>query len=321
MLNKENGRILRQGNENPEVQIYRYVTEGSFDGYSWQTIETKHKFISQVMKGKITSRDMEDVDDTGLNYAQVKAIASGNPMILEKFKIDMEVNKYKDLKKEYNAGKFRLQDNINKYIPDEISLYNKKIELLSKDVERTEPELPEEKFTITLNNKIFNTYKEAGAEIMESADKYMELNKEYPLGSYRGFSISLINSGATDNLLDTQNHSVKQIIISGYTEEKFDLALVPSLNIKKINEKINHLAVQLEEYKNTLADKQRQLEQCKIELEKPFEYEEKLVELLTKQNEIDRALNKDNFNESVIAIDENETEASNRNMEYELEPV
>ena len=156
---------------------------------------------------------------------------------------------------------------------------------------------------------------------MESADKYMELNKKYPLGSYRGFSISLINSGATDNLLDTQNHSVKQIIISGYTEEKFDLALVPSLNIKKINEKINHLSVELEEYKNTLADKQRQLEQCKLELEKPFEYEEKLVELLTRQNEIDRVLNKDNFNESVIAIDENETEVTNKSMEYELEQV
>ncbi len=321
MLSRENGRILRQGNENPEVQIYRYVTAGSFDGYSWQTIETKHKFISQIMRGKVTSRDMEDVDDTALNYAQIKAIASGNPMILEKFKIDMEVNKYKDLKKEYNAGIYRLQDNINKYIPDEISLYNKKIELLSQDVERTEPEPTEEQFTITLNNKTFNTYKEAGAEIMESADKYMELNKKYPLGKYRGFSISLINSGATDNLLDAQNNSVKQVIISGDAEEKFDLSLIPSLNIKKINEKINHLAIELEEYKNNLADKKRQLEQCKIELEKPFEHEEKLIDLLNRQREIDSVLNKDNFNESVIAIDENETEASNRNMEYELEEI
>ena len=93
------------------------------------------------------------------------------------------------------------------------------------------------------------------------------------------------------------------------------------MNIKKINEKINHLAIELEEYKNNLADKKRQLEQCKIELEKPFEHEEKLIDLLNRQREIDSVLNKDNFNESVIAIDENETEASNRNMEYELEEI
>ena len=271
------------------------------------------------MKGKAIGRDIEDVDDAGLNYAQVKAIASGNPMILEKFKIDMEVNKYKDLKKEYNASIFRLQDNINKYLPDEIYSYREKVKRLERDVKNTEPELPEEQFSITLNGKTFNTYKDAGAEILEMADNYLELNKEYPLGKYRGFDISLIVSGTSQNFLDNTTNSIKQIVISGFTEERFDLLLTPSLNIKKMNEKINFLAYQLEQNKNILADKQRQLEECKIQLEKPFEHEETLLQLLDKQREIDSLLNKDNFNESLIAIDNDETQASNRDMGYELE--
>ena len=316
-VEQREGRILRQGNENPEVQIYRYVTEGSFDAYSWQTIETKHKFIAQIMRGKVVGRNMEDIDDSSLNYAQVKAIASGNPMILEKFKVDMEVNRLKDLKKQYNGTIYRLQDNLTKILPRDIERLDNMIKNLSSDVLRIEPEQAEENFAMQIGENIFNTQKEAGEEIIKQSEQYMELDKEYHICKYRGFDIALISKSNVD-FFGNVKLPTKEVLIKGETVQKFELKLIPSLNITKINEKINELPKLLDNAMESKKDKERQVEQCKIELEKPFKYAEELETLSKRQAEIDQELNIDKYEDEVGAIDEEEKQRSNAVYEAEV---
>ena len=316
-VEQREGRILRQGNENPEVQIYRYVTEGSFDAYSWQTIETKHKFIAQIMRGKVIGRNMEDIDDSSLNYAQVKAIASGNPMILEKFKVDMEVNRLKDLKKQYNGTIYRLQDNLTKILPRDIERLENIMKNLSSDVLKIESEQPEENFTMQIGENIFNTPKEAGEEIIKQSEKYMELDKEYHICKYRGFDIALISKSNVD-FFGNVKLPTKEVLIKGETVQKFELKLIPSLNITKIDEKINELPKLLDNAIENKKDKERQVEQCKVELEKPFKYAEELEILTKRQAEIDQELNVDKYEDEIGAIDEEETQRSNAVYEAEV---
>ena len=305
-VEQREGRILRQGNMNKEVDIARYVTKESFDAYSWQLIETKQKFISQIYRGDTSIRRMEDLDNSVMSYAQIKAIASGNPMILEKFKIDNEVQKLQDKERTYKATRFRLEDSLKKTIPELISAGKRKIEKLKNTLSQRTEKQDEENCNIEINNKMYHTYKDAGAEILEFSDQYMELNKEYTLGKYRGFELTMTNLGV-DNLFQASSDARKVIKVKGEYEISFDMLKVPTLNIKKINEKLDELEELIKNEENKVEDLYRQQEECKRELEKPFEYQEKLDDLLKRKNEIDTELRLDE-DKSIEAISEEETE-------------
>ena len=175
-----------------------------------------------------------------MSYGQIKAIASGNPMILEKFKIDNEVQKLQDKERTYKATRFRLEDSLKKTIPEFISASKRKIEKLKNTLSQRTEKKDEEQCDIEINNKVYYTYKDAGAEILEFSDQYMELNKEYSLGKYRGFELTMTNLGV-DNLFQNSSDARKVIKVKGEYEISFDMLKVPTLNIKKINEKLDEL--------------------------------------------------------------------------------
>lgn len=315
-IEQREGRILRQGNENKEVMIFRYVTKESFDAYSWQTIETKQKFISQIYRGDTSIRTMADLDNSAMSYAQIKAIASGNPLILEKFKIDNEVQKLQDKERNYKASKFRLENSVKTDIPLSIKVADDYIQRLEIDKKTIKDKELEDNCHIIIDGKEFTTYKDAGAEILEVSNRYLELNKEYELGEYRGFKLTITNKGMTD-LLSNQGEPQKIITIKGYNDYSFDLLRVPSLNIKKLDDKIDSIESTLNRQIELKKDLERQLEEAKKELEKPFELEEQLKNLLKRQNEVNRELNMDKKEKEIIVIDDEETEEK----EYDGENV
>lgn len=313
-IEQREGRILRQGNLNKMVMIFRYVTKESFDAYSWQTLETKQKYISQIYRGDTSVRTMDDLDNSTMSFAQIKAIASGNPLILEKFKVDTDVQKLKDRERNYKASKYRLENSVNNDLPLTIKQTEDYIDKLKKDKEKIQNKENEENCHITINGKEFSKYKDAGAEILEISNKYLELNKEYYLGNYRGFELTITNKGVKDLF---QNHGEPQKIIKikGNNEYSFDLLKVPSLNIKKMDEKIDSIENNLNKRIELKQDLERQLNEAKKELEKPFEYEEKLKEMLKRQREINQKLNMDEKEKSAIIIDEEENEPDEYNAE------
>ena len=313
-IEQREGRILRQGNLNKMVMIFRYVTKESFDAYSWQTLETKQKYISQIYRGDTSVRTMDDLDNSTMSFAQIKAIASGNPLILEKFKVDTDVQKLKDRERNYKASKYRLENSVNNDLPLTIKQTEDYIDKLKKDKEKIQNKENEENCHITINGKEFSKYKDAGAEILEISNKYLELNKEYYLGNYRGFELTITNKGIKDLF---QNHGEPQKIIKikGNNEYSFDLLKVPSLNIKKMDEKIDSIENNLNKRIELKQDLERQLNEAKQELEKPFEYEEKLKEMLKRQREINQKLNMDEKEKSAIIIDEEENEPDEYNAE------
>lgn len=315
-IEQREGRILRQGNLNKMVMIFRYVTKESFDAYSWQTLETKQKYISQIYRGDTSVRTMDDLDNSTMSFAQIKAIASGNPLILEKFKVDTDVQKLKDRERNYKASKYRLENSVNNDLPLTIKQTEDYIDKLKKDKEKIQNKENEENCHITINGKEFSKYKDAGAEILEISNKYLELNKEYYLGNYRGFELTITNKGIKD-LFQNNGEPQKIIKIKGDNEYSFDLLKVPSLNIKKMDEKIDSIENNLNKRIELKKDLERQLNEAKIELEKPFEYEEKLKEMLKRQREINQKLNMDKKEKSAIIIDEDEEE--NEPDEYNSE--
>lgn len=313
-IEQREGRILRQGNLNKMVMIFRYVTKESFDAYSWQTLETKQKYISQIYRGDTSVRTMDDLDNSTMSFAQIKAIASGNPLILEKFKVDTDVQKLKDRERNYKASKYRLENSVNNDLPLTIKQTEDYIDKLKKDKEKIQNKENEENCHITINGKEFSKYKDAGAEILEISNKYLELNKEYYLGNYRGFELTITNKGIKD-LFQNNGEPQKIIKIKGDNEYSFDLLKVPSLNIKKMDEKIDSIENNLNKRIELKKDLERQLNEAKIELEKPFEYEEKLKEMLKRQREINQKLNMDEKEKSAIIIDEEENEPDEYNAE------
>ena len=318
MQNKENGRILRQGNTNKEVEIARYVTKQSFDAYSWQLIETKQKFISQIYRGDTSIRSIGDLDNSVTNHAQIKAIASGNPMILEKFKVDNEVQKLQDKERNFKAMKFRLEDSLNKTIPECIEHSKIKLAKLKETIIARTDRQSEDSCNIEIDGKTFNTYKDAGAEILEFSNRYMELNKEYSLGKYRGFELTMTNFG-TESLFDNNGEARKVIKIKGKYEISFDMLRVPTLNIKKLDDKLDELEQLIFNETEKIQDFNRQLEQCRLELEKPFEYAEQLEELLKRKNEIDTELRLDDEKPVQIIAEDEECEKDTEDDEDEYE--
>ena len=267
-LIQRSGRIIRQGNKNPEVDIYRYVTEGTFDAYLYQLVENKQRFISQIMTSKTPVRFAEDIDETALSYAEIKALAAGNPDIIEKTELDTQVAKLKLLKQNYLSEKYALEDKVIKYYPNEIKRLENRIEDMKEDIEvfnnNNTPDNSFEKMNIKGTN--FTERKEAGEKIIEIC-KSMTNPEPLEIGEYKGFKIIL-----SFDTMDRKFYASMKNNLSYKTELGSD----PSGNITRIDNVLNGIETRLSSIENNLEDTKKNYESAKKEIEKPFPQEEEL---------------------------------------------
>lgn len=298
------GRILRQGNDNLEVMIIRYVTKRSFDAYMWQILATKQKFISQLNSGSKEIRSMTDLDVTTINFEQIKAIATDNEEIMEKFKVDMEVQELKVKERNYKSQKYTLEDKLKKRLPEHIEYEKEEIEKYEEDIELRDKETSSD-FKIILNNRTITDKKEAGEMIIKIQNTKIKYGVLYEIGKYRGFKICLENQ--FDNVY---------INIIGTTRNYVKMSKVPSINIERLDNEINALDEKLEKCKQEIKSAEKQMEQCKIELEKPFVDAERLEQLLLRQAELDAKLNLSG-KENDVLIEDEEIEENENELEQD----
>jgi N12 class adenine-specific DNA methylase len=285
-LQQRAGRIVRQGNENSDVHIYRYVTEQTFDAYLYQLVEGKQKFASQIMTSKSPVRSAEDIDATALSYAEVKMLATGNPYIKEKMDLDIQVQKLNLLKSNYLSEKYELEDRIVKFYPQEISRLTARIQGVKKDIEtaKAHPKEKDGKFVgMIINDYNYNEKAEAGELIIEAC-KGKTSPEPSPLGEYRGFK--------TELLFDTFAHEYKVNIKGAYTHT-VSLGTDVYGNITRMDHVIDGLESTLEDYEEALADTKSQFETAKVEVEKPFAQEDELKQKNARLNELNALLSVD----------------------------
>ncbi len=281
-LEQRAGRIVRQGNENKEVNIYRYVTENTFDAYLWQTIENKQKFISQIMTSKTPVRVAEDVDESSLNYAEIKALATGDPKIKEKMDLDNEVTKLKMLEANYKSNRYRLEDKVAKTYPEEIARTEKLIEAVKKDISEVEPQGEgENKFTtITIKGERIFDKKIAGEKLLE-AIKTIKINESKMIGKYRNMDLEVSYNFFTNEHNFSLNGAAKHLGELGTSADGNIIRLDNAL--EKMPEKLNRL-------EEKLVSTKEQLENAKEELKKPFEKADELKTKVLRLAELNKML-------------------------------
>ena len=291
-LIQRSGRIIRQGNKNPEVDIYRYVTEGTFDAYLYQLVENKQRFISQIMTSKTPVRFAEDIDETALSYAEIKALAAGNPDIIEKTELDTQVAKLKLLKQNYLSEKYALEDKVIKYYPNEIKRLENRIEDMKEDIEvfnnNNTPDNSFEKMNIKGTD--FTERKEAGEKIIEIC-KSMTNPEPLEIGEYKGFKIIL-----SFDTMDRKFYASMKNNLSYKTELGSD----PSGNITRIDNVLNGIETRLSSIGNNLEDTKKNYESAKKEIEKPFPQEEELKTKSKRLDELNIKLNLNNKDKEII---------------------
>lgn len=291
-LIQRSGRIIRQGNKNPEVDIYRYVTEGTFDAYLYQLVENKQRFISQIMTSKTPVRFAEDIDETALSYAEIKALAAGNPDIIEKTELDTQVAKLKLLKQNYLSEKYELEDKVIKYYPNEIKRLENRIEDMKEDIEvfnnNNTPDNSFEKMNIKGTD--FTERKEAGEKIIEIC-KSMTNPEPLEIGEYKGFKIIL-----SFDTMDRKFYASMKNNLSYKTELGSD----PSGNITRIDNILNGIETRLSSVENNLEDTKKNYESAKKEIEKPFPQEEELKTKSKRLDELNIKLNLNNKDKEII---------------------
>lgn len=296
-LEQREGRIIRQGNENKEVDIFRYVTEATFDAYLYQTIENKQRFISQIMTSKSPVRSCEDVDETTLSYAEVKALCAGNPLIKEKMDLDIEVAKLKVLKSSYNSQRYSLEDKIIKEYPRQISVLEKRIEAYGKDLEhmRTIKDPDEGISMMVIAGKPY-TDKEAAGEALASALKVVKSTTDkYNIGSFKGFDMYLsYNSFSRQFTLDLKREGTHSVVLGDSNAG----------NITRIENALNSIEKRIEGSKEQLKTVREQREEAKAELAKPFSRKKELADKLTRLAQLNAELNIDGAGKSEISADE-----------------
>ena len=281
-LEQRSGRIVRQGNENKEVNIYRYITENTFDAYLWQTIENKQKFISQIMTSKTPVRVAEDVDESSLNYAEIKALATGDPKLKEKMDLDNEVTKLKMLEANYKSNRYRLEDKVAKTYPEEIARTKKLIEAVKKDIETVEPQgSGENKFTsITINGEIIRDKKIAGEKLLE-AIKSVKINESKVIGQYRNMDLEVSYNFFTNE----HNFTLK-----GATNHSGELGTSADGNITRLDNAIDKIPERLNRLEEKLISTKEQLKNAKEELKKPFEKADELKTKVLRLAELNKLL-------------------------------
>jgi len=281
-LEQRRGRIVRRGNTNSEVDIYRYVTEGTFDAYLYQMIENKQRFISQVFTSKSPSRVMEEVDDASLKYAEIKALATGNPLIIERCELENDVNMLKTIRSGHLREQYRLSDEVRNTIPDEIKGLKSRLKFLEEDL-LLAGKTDESDFSIELFGKTYTDPKEAGKKLIEAAA--LGKSDVIEIGSYRGFKISI----AYDNW---EKESI--VSLSGSYKHNTKLSKMPSLIIPKLDALVNDIANMVSKNKLNTQELEKRLTDSQQNLNKPFPRESELVEkeerlkALTLQLELDR---------------------------------
>ena len=306
-LEQRAGRIIRQGNSNPEVHIYRYVTENTFDAYLYQLVETKQKFVGQVMTSKTPVRSIEDVDEAALSYAEIKMLATGNPHIKEKMDLDIQVQNLKMLQSNYFAEKYDLEDKVTKEFPQDIARYKAQIKALEIDIKTAaeHPKAVEDSFSgMVINGVNYTEKKDAGKAILQIMKSIKSKTETYPVGSYRGFDMELyiaLGLGATYILA-----------IKGAITHKVELGTDTFGNITRIDNCIDHLAGDLEKAKNNLAETEKQLETAKENLKEPFSREQELQEKQARLNELNALLNVDKTDNEIIDEEPDEEEKSSK---------
>ena len=307
-LEQRSGRIIRQGNENSDVHIYRYVTEQTFDSYLYQLVEGKQKFASQIMTSKSPVRSAEDIDETALSYAEIKMLATGNPHIKEKMDLDIQVQKLKLYKSNYLSEKYALEDRILKYYPQEIARLTASVEGLTKDLEtaKVHPKEVAGKFVgMVINGFNFTEKAEAGQVLIESC-KAKTTPEPTPLGEYRGFKMEL----AFDTF--TREYEVK---LKGHFTHSVSLGTDVYGNITRIDNAIDNLETRLNQAKADLENTKTQLETAKVEVEKPFAQEEELKQKMARLNELNALLNVDKRENEIVGGEPDEGEQPTKNRD------
>ncbi len=284
-LEQRSGRIIRQGNRNKQVHIYRYVTEGTFDSYLWQTVENKQKFISQIMTSKSPVRSCEDVDETALSFAEIKALCAGNPLIKEKMDLDIEVSRLKVLKADHLSQQYRLEDNLLKYFPEHIQKTQEEISGLHTDIElvAAHPHPKEGISPMSIYGKQF-TDKEAAGTALLKVSKAANGLEPIRIGSYRGLEMSVT----------LENFGKEYILhLTGALSHTVELGEDARGNLTRIDNALNDMSILLKSEQNQLENLQSQMEFAKAELGKPFMQEEELAQKNQRLAELNALLDMD----------------------------
>lgn len=307
-LEQQEGRILRQGNRNKQVKIYRYVTENTFDSYMWQILENKQKFISQIMTSKSPVRACDDVDDTALSYAEIKALATGNPYIKEKMDLDIQVSKLKLLKANHTSQIYSLESDIARRYPREIAAAQGQIEALKTDMEAAKPLLAQDKdhFSMEISGKVYTERKEAGAAIIEACKALKAAGTEGRIGSYGAFELH----SRFDNF-----DKVFRLSIKGAWNYSMEVGKDPLGNILRVTNALAGIERALPQVERRLENLEQQLAQAKEEAKRPFAQEAELAEKSARLAELNSLLNMDEKgSEDALGVDEDaaETEVADR---------
>ena len=284
-IEQREGRILRQGNLNEVVKIFKYVTENTFDAYNWSILENKQKFIGQLMSGKNPSRSCEDVDEAALSYAEVKALASGDPRIIEMTDLDSQVTKLKLLKANHEGQRYMLEDRLIQFFPQAIKRRQEQIKGLEEDIAHLQAH-PQDKdhFSISLAGELYTERKAAGQAIIEACTQMKNVSERIDLGEYRGFPLTLWADTQTQKFQVTMKHSLSHTI---------ELGSDPVGNMARLDHALNIMVENLEENRANLENLTAQMEEAKIEVQRSFPQEQELAEKSDRLNVLRIALNMD----------------------------
>lgn len=301
-VEQRDGRILRQGNTNEKVHIYRYVTEGTFDSYNWQTVENKQKFISQVVTGKSPARTCDDIDDAALSYAEVKALAAGDPEIKERMELDVDVQKLSVLRTAYHNDQYKLEDDVNVNLPHSIVKKENMIAALKRDqatLDANHAQAEGDTFCIELNGKTYNAKDKAGEallsmvaaerkKISQNMDGKLTYEDARPIGSYCGFALELKRS-----LMDEV-----RICIHGDTKRMVELGDSATGCIQRINNAMNDIGKFITDNEQSLVRLHEQLDEAKANLGKPWPLEDEYQQKISRLNELNYKLTRHHTSEN-----------------------
>ena len=309
-LEQRLGRIVRQGNLNDRVDIYRYVTKDTFDSYMYQLVEHKQKFISQVMTSKSPVRSAEDIDEVALSYAEIKALATGNPHIKEKMELDTEVAKLKLLKSNFLTQKYALEDKIIKYYPEQIRSYEGKISGAQKDIKIIEqhPRTDESFNPMELNGAVYTDKEQAGKRLIEIC-KSTNSASEVPIGNYRGFDMSIYYEPF---------YLKYMMALKGSLSYSIELGTDTFGNIRRIDNALESIPARLEKFKTSLAETKQQFENAKTEAAKDFPQNDELEEKSKRLAALDALLNMDKKQSEAVDVsvpDDDQDKRKNREIE------
>ena len=310
-LEQQEGRILRQGNQNEKVKIFRYVTENTFDAYMWQILENKQKFISQIMTSKSPVRACEDVDDTALSYAEIKALATGNPYIKEKMDLDVQVSKLKLLKANHTSQIYRLESDIAKNFPVQISALKERIAGMQADLQviKSVDLQDNDAFVMNVGNVNYADKKEAGEALLAACAGLKTVSTGGKVGEYHGFRLSATFNAFTHTF---------ELTVKGKCSYKLEIGKDPAGNIQRIHNAFSSIERKLAESEQKLETVQQQLATAQEEVKKPFPKEAELNEKMERLSELNSLLNVDEKgNETIMADEDIGREASSESNKRE----